>query len=93
MKDCKLANEKLSEFHQCFHLIEEAGNIPKDKTLIVPSYQAKGLEFDVVFAISLEEAYCHENELDIKLLYVTMTRPLHRLYFLGKEKNAFLIET
>ncbi|MEY8756974.1 UvrD-helicase domain-containing protein [Peribacillus frigoritolerans] len=93
MKDCKLANEKLSEFHQSFHLIDEAGNIPKDKTLIVPSYQAKGLEFDVVFAISLEEAYCHENELDIKLLYVTMTRPLHRLYFLGEEKNAFLIKT
>lgn len=93
MKDCKLANEKLSGFHQGFHLINEAGNIPKDKTLIVPSYQAKGLEFDVVFAISLEEAYCRENELDIKLLYVTMTRPLHRLYFLGNEKNAFLIET
>lgn len=55
MKDCKLANEKLSGFHQGFHLINEAGNIPKDKTLIVPSYQAKGLEFDVVFAISLEE--------------------------------------
>ncbi|MDR4926114.1 HelD family protein [Peribacillus simplex] len=93
MKDCKLANEKLRGFHQGFHLIDEAGNIPKDKTLIVPSYQAKGLEFDVVFAISLEEAYFHGNELDIKLLYVTMTRPLHRLYFLGNEKNAFLIET
>ncbi|MGG0792215.1 UvrD-helicase domain-containing protein [Peribacillus simplex] len=93
MKDCKLANEKLRGFHQGFHLIDEEGNIPKDKTLIVPSYQAKGLEFDVVFAISLEEAYFHGNELDIKLLYVTMTRPLHRLYFLGNEKNAFLIET
>lgn len=93
MKDCKLANEKLRGFHQGFHLIDEEGNIPKDKTLIVPSYQAKGLEFDVVFAISLEEEYFHGNELDIKLLYVTMTRPLHRLYFLGNEKNAFLIET
>ncbi|MED3984902.1 UvrD-helicase domain-containing protein [Peribacillus simplex] len=92
MKDCKLANEKLSGLHKGFHLIDEAGNIPKDKTLIVPSYQAKGLEFDVVFAISLEEAYCPGNELDIKLLYVTMTRPLHRLYFLGNEKNAFLID-
>lgn len=93
MKDCKLANEKLSGFNQGFHLIDEAGNIPKDKTLIVPSYQAKGLEFDVVFAISLEEMYCRVNELDIKLLYVTMTRPLHRLYFLGNDKKAFLIET
>ncbi|MFD9627038.1 HelD family protein [Peribacillus muralis] len=93
MKDCKLAYDKLSEVNQGFHLIDEAGSIPKDKTLIVPSYQAKGLEFDVVFAISLEETYGTENELDIKLLYVTMTRPLHRLYFLGRKKSAFLIET
>ncbi|MCK1991034.1 UvrD-helicase domain-containing protein [Peribacillus muralis] len=93
MKDCKLANDKLSEVNQGFHLIDEAGSIPKDKTLIVPSYQAKGLEFDVVFAISLEETYSTENELDIKLLYVTMTRPLHRLYFLGRKKSAFHIET
>ncbi|KWW22589.1 DNA helicase [Peribacillus simplex] len=92
MKDCKLANDKLSEINQDFHLIDEAGSIPKNKTLIVPSYQAKGLEFDVVFAISLEETYGTENELDIKLLYVTMTRPLHRLYFFGRKKNAFLIE-
>ncbi|MGE7878635.1 HelD family protein [Peribacillus muralis] len=93
MKDCKLADDKLSEVSQAFHLIDEAGSIPKDKTLIVPSYQAKGLEFDVVFAISLEETYGTENDLDIKLLYVTMTRPLHRLYFLGRKKDAFLIET
>ncbi|WP_057912836.1 HelD family protein [Peribacillus muralis] len=93
MKDCKLANDKLSEVNQGFHLIDEAGSIPKDKTFIVPSYQAKGLEFDVVFAISLEETYGTENDLDIKLLYVTMTRPLHRLYFLGRKKSAFLIET
>ncbi|MGG4154191.1 RNA polymerase recycling motor HelD [Peribacillus muralis] len=93
MKDCKLADDKLSEYSQAFHLIDEAGSIPKDKTLIVPSYQAKGLEFDVVFAISLEETYGTENDLDIKLLYVTMTRPLHRLYFLGRKKDAFLIET
>ncbi|CAH0145901.1 DNA helicase IV [Peribacillus sp. Bi96] len=92
MKDCKLANEKLTGVHQGFHLIDEGGNIPKDKTLIVPSYLAKGLEFDVVFAISLEEVYCREKELDIKLLYVTMTRPLHRLYFLGNDNKAFLIE-
>ncbi|WP_242486903.1 HelD family protein [Peribacillus sp. TH16] len=91
MKDCKLANEKLSRCHNGFHLVDEAGIIPKDKTLIVPSYQAKGLEFDVVFAISLEEIYSRKNELDIKLLYVTMTRPLHRLYFLGSEKEDFLL--
>lgn len=47
--------------------------------VIVPSYLAKGLEFDVVFIPDAEAGIYLENELDIKLLYVAMTRPLHRL--------------
>ena len=92
MKDCELANEKLSKVSTDFHLINEEGMIPKHKTMLVPSYQSKGLEFDVVVALSLEEKFLRENELDIKLLYVTMTRPLHRLYFFGSEKEDFLLE-
>ncbi|MGE7603688.1 HelD family protein [Peribacillus sp. NPDC097675] len=92
MKDCKLANDELSKFSNDFHLINEEGMIPKHKVMLVPSYQSKGLEFDVVVALSLEEKFLRENELDIKLLYVTMTRPLHRLYFFGNEKEDFLLE-
>lgn len=91
MKDCVLANEKLSKLSNDFHLINEEGMIPKHKTMIIPSYQSKGLEFDVVVALSLEETFLLENELDLKLLYVTMTRPLHRLYFFGNEKEDFLL--
>lgn len=47
--------------------------------IIVPSHLAKGLEFDVVFIVNLEESYFN-NELDIKLLYVAMTRTMHRLF-------------
>lgn len=43
-------------------------------------YLAKGLEFDVVIEANADSHNYQENELDTKLLYVVMTRPLHRLY-------------
>ena len=48
-------------------------------TLIVPAYAAKGLEFDTVLLVTIDEKY-HHNELDAKLLYVARTRSLHQLY-------------
>ena len=47
-------------------------------TVIVPSYMAKGLEFDAVIVTSLYEDY-RLKDLDLKLLYVAMTRALHSL--------------
>lgn len=49
--------------------------------VILPSYLAKGLEFDAVFIMGAESEYT-ESELDIKLLYVAMTRAQHKLYIL-----------
>jgi DNA helicase-2/ATP-dependent DNA helicase PcrA len=46
--------------------------------VVIPSHLAKGLEFDAVIIFTLDEVY-RQDELDIKLLYVAMTRPLHRL--------------
>ncbi|WP_246941625.1 RNA polymerase recycling motor HelD [Bacillus pinisoli] len=60
------------------------------KVVIVPSYIAKGLEFDSVFVVSVEDPFT-ETDVDIKLLYVAMTRPLHRLTLLAKEKKNLLI--
>ena len=47
--------------------------------MIVPAYLAKGLEFDAVLIINMKESY-KNNELDTKLLYVAMTRAMHRLF-------------
>lgn len=44
---------------------------------ILPSYLSKGLEFDSVIVI---DTFNKENILDLKLLYVSMTRALHKLY-------------
>ena len=43
-------------------------------------YLAKGLEFDVVIEANADSHNYQENELDTKLLYAVMTRPLHKLY-------------
>lgn len=52
--------------------------------MIVPSYAAKGLEFDAVLIVNLEAKY-HKNELDTKLLYVAVTRAMHSLVVYAME--------
>lgn len=48
--------------------------------VIAPSYLVKGLEFDMVIIANASKAQFAFSELDAKLLYVAMTRPLHKLY-------------
>ncbi|HEX3044669.1 MAG TPA: 3'-5' exonuclease, partial [Bacillota bacterium] len=54
--------------------------------VVVPVYLAKGLEFDAVIIANGSQANYQENDLDIKLLYVAMTRALHYLdiYYHGE---------
>ena len=91
-KDCRVLYSLFKEFsNEPVKLLEEQEKIPKDELVIVPSFLAKGLEFDAVMIICLEERFSRESELDIKLLYVAMTRPLHRLFFYGEQKEDFII--
>lgn len=48
--------------------------------VVLPSYLAKGLEFDVALIANASRENYDSNSLDSKLLYVAMTRPLHRLF-------------
>jgi len=46
----------------------------------IPSHLAKGLEFDsVLISDASEKNYHSDKSIDMKLLYVAMTRPLHEL--------------
>ena len=45
---------------------------------ILPSYLSKGLEFDSVIIVG-KEKFQQDSILDMKLLYVSMTRALHKL--------------
>ena len=72
-------------------LLRENEEINQQDVVIVHAQLAKGLEFDAVIICSLDE-YFVKQEIDIKLLYVAMTRPLHRLAFVGKEREVFLLD-
>ncbi|WP_025436887.1 RNA polymerase recycling motor HelD [Peptoclostridium acidaminophilum] len=72
-------------------LLGEKADYSENNVVIVPSYLAKGLEFDAVIIVTLEDAYS-QDELDIKLLYVAMTRALHRLCILCKNNTIPAIE-
>ena len=63
----------------------------KGGIVIVPSYLAKGLEFDAVMIADGGIENYTTDELDIKLLYVAMTRPLHFLYIYHKDELSKLL--
>ena len=80
MEECKAIYALLSKDVNDAFIITGKEEVYKTGIAIVPSYLAKGLEFDVVFISGAGKDKYTEDELDIKLLYVAMTRPLHKLY-------------
>jgi DNA helicase-2/ATP-dependent DNA helicase PcrA len=62
----------------------------KDGLLILPIVKAKGLEFDSVMFADLNDNYYNDKELDIKLLYVGITRALHRVFIISKRDDPIL---
>ncbi len=72
-------------------LLRENEEINQEDLVIVHSQLSKGLEFDVVLLFALDEVF-ELSEIELKLLYVSMTRPLHRLMFFGKSPSVFLLE-
>lgn len=91
-KECAKLAKLLSKYSNIpVQLLKENEEIKRDCVVIVSSHLSKGLEFDAVIIYSLEEKF-EMNEIDIKLLYVSMTRPLHQLLFYGNNSTNFLLE-
>lgn len=65
------------------------GKIEKG-VLVIPSYMAKGLEFDVVIVYGADREN-YSSEFDRRLLYIACTRALHRLvvYYAGEKSPLF----
>ena len=60
---------------------------------IITSYLAKGLEFDgVIISDASNKKYKENKNIDMKLLYVAMTRPLHELTILYQEKISIPLQ-
>ncbi|MBV7507923.1 UvrD-helicase domain-containing protein [Bacillus sp. sid0103] len=89
-KECLRIHNMLENSNLPTQLLKEKEDMKKGCVVILPSYLSKGLEFDAVLILTLEESYS-EEELDIKLLYVAMTRPMHRLYLYGSAPSELLL--
>ena len=88
--DCVRIQKVLENSNLPIQLLEGKEDMKKGSVMILPSYLSKGLEFDAVLIVTLEESYSDE-EFDIKLLYVAMTRPMHRLYLYGSTESDLLL--
>ncbi|KMT21152.1 RNA polymerase recycling motor HelD [Clostridium cylindrosporum] len=80
LKECKSLKKLLDKSGKIQSVVLSDKNMEYEAgVILVPSHLAKGLEFDNVFIVNIGEEY-GDSELDIKLLYVAITRTLHRLH-------------
>lgn len=72
--------DELSKYHQKITLISGDNETYEGGICVVPAHLSKGLEFDCVILYDADEnVYSSKNKVDMKLLYVAMTRALHTL--------------
>jgi len=72
------------------NLVKPLNGTIEKRVLVIPSYMAKGLEFDAVIVYGADKAN-YSTEFDRKLLYIACTRALHRLvlYYTGEKSPLF----
>lgn len=92
MEECEQILPMLKKADKNISVITGNEKEYKSGVVVVPSYLSKGLEFDVVLISDASSRNYTENELDIKLLYVAMTRPLHKLYIYYAGDKSILIK-
>ena len=62
------------------NVVTQTSQEHQEGILVLPVASAKGLEFDSVFVADLNPDRYGDNEYDRRLLYVAMTRALHKLF-------------
>lgn len=77
MNTCNEIYEKIDKQKIKVNLLSESLEKYDGGTTIIPSYLSKGLEFDSVIICGYDDF--DDSDLDIKLLYVAMTRAMHTL--------------
>lgn len=90
LRDCKTIYKALHQASVDAVLVDGKDDFSPKQIQVVPSYVAKGLEFDAVIIACVDEAF-EINAMDTRLLYVSLTRPLHRLHIFSVENKCPLI--
>lgn len=91
IEECKMIKKKLEKYRKDIKLIKSKDSEYHAGISIVPSYLAKGLEFDSVILFNVNNEKYKNNVLDIKLLYVAITRAMSKLdvFYTGNISEIF----
>lgn len=89
--ECKRIKKMLEKYRKDIKLIKSKDSEYHAGISIVPSYLAKGLEFDSVILFNVNNENYQNTVLDIKLLYVAITRAMSKLdvFYTGKISEIF----
>lgn len=93
LKECKTIRKFLGNYITKPNLIEDTNLDYKPGVHIIPSYLTKGFEYDYVVIVNASNEIYSKNILDIKLLYIALTRAKNKLdiYFV-KNITDLIIE-
>lgn len=91
MQECEQIKERVEKLRKDVKLIRGKDSEYNAGISIVPSYLAKGLEFDCVFVYDANDDKYKNNSLDIKLLYVIITRAMSKLHIYYTNEKTELI--
>jgi DNA helicase-2/ATP-dependent DNA helicase PcrA len=92
LKECQQLATKLAEVGVKSTLIRTENQRLVKGIIIVPSYLAKGLEFDSVIMWDASKA-CYPDERDRQLVYTICTRAMHRLTIVATKELSPIFET
>ncbi|GAB6549812.1 HelD family protein [Bacillus mobilis] len=90
--ECRDIYEKLTTAGLAVNVIEADQSKYEGGISVVPVYLAKGLEFDAVLLIDVDEEHYKNTKHDAKLLYVGCTRSLHDLWIFHSGEASPLIK-
>lgn len=90
-EECKYIYKELQKNIKDIKLIQSKDSDYNAGVNIVPSYLAKGLEFDCVIIFNASKEKYKANSLDIKLLYVIITRAMSKLDIFYKDIKTELL--
>ncbi|TGE31435.1 3'-5' exonuclease [Desulfosporosinus sp. Sb-LF] len=88
-EDAEKVYSRLKTSVQITQIKPQGGEVIKG-VLVIPSYVAKGLEFDVVIVYDVSKEN-YSSDFDKQLLYIACTRALHRLVIYYKGDKSSLI--
>jgi len=87
----RIASQLETRLKTSFALITRATDARSADIVVLPGYLAKGMDFDVVLVVGADDRTYTDAPLDAKLLYVAVTRALHRLYVLWTGQRSPLL--